>query len=156
MGWEREDVRVIQRRQQLQPVALMRTSGVVVFRVPIQDNPQVAFAGDEHPVCTFGADGLHPAFSESVHPRALRCGLLDLDVLGGEDNVEGVGENRVPVPDQVAEPVGPLPDVRQKFLASWVAQTAVGCSVTPRMCTRLVPSSRTKDTYNRLSMTVSI
>jgi len=74
----------------------------------------MAVAGDEHPVCTFGADGLHPAFSESVHPRALRCGLLDLDVLGGEDGVERIGKDGVSVPDQVSEPVGPLADIGQE------------------------------------------
>jgi len=44
----------------------------------------------------------------------LRCGLLDLDVLGGEDGVERIGEDGVSVPDQVSEPVGPLADIGQE------------------------------------------
>jgi len=113
LGWERDDVRAVQWRPQVQLVTLVRMSGVVVLRV-LQGDPQMAVADDERPVGTFGAEGLHPAFGKGVHLRGLRCRLLDLDGLGGEDGVECIGEDGVSVPDQVSEPVGPLTDVGQE------------------------------------------
>jgi hypothetical protein len=49
--------------------------------------------------------------ARDVHLRGLWCRLLDLDVRGGEDCVERVGEDGVSVPDQVSEPISPLADV---------------------------------------------
>ena len=103
--------RVVQWCPQVQPVALMRMSCVVVLRVLLQDDPKMAVADNEHPVSALGAEGLHPAFREGVHLRGLWCGLLDLDLLSGEDGVERFSEDRVSVPDHVSEPVGPLADV---------------------------------------------
>jgi len=52
-------------------MALMRASRVVVLGVPVQNDPQVAFADDEHPVGAFDTDGLHPALGEGIHLRTL-------------------------------------------------------------------------------------
>ena len=92
----------------------MRTSGVVVLRVLLQDDAQVAVTDDEHAIGALGSDRLHPAFGERVHLRALRRRLLSLDVYGGEDGVESSGEDGVSVPDQVSEAVGSLAGVGQE------------------------------------------
>ena len=46
MSWERDDVGIVQRCPQAQPVALVRTSGVVVPGVLVEDDVQVAVADD--------------------------------------------------------------------------------------------------------------
>jgi hypothetical protein len=42
-----------------------------------------------------------------------------------------------------------------RFRACCVVQAAVGCSVTPRMCTRRVATSMTTNAYSRRRVTVS-
>jgi hypothetical protein len=54
----------------------MRPMFVVVHGVLAEDGCQVPFAGDEHAVGAFPADGAHPAFSERVRPRRLRRVLM--------------------------------------------------------------------------------
>ena len=60
---------------------------------------------DEHPVSALGADGAHEAFRIGIHPRSLRRGGQHADSDRAEHGVEGGGELRIPIPDQVGEPV---------------------------------------------------
>jgi len=71
----------------------------------LQDAAQVAWAGDEHAVGALVAYGAHEALRVRVHPRGLWRGLDDLDADRTKHGVEGVGELRVAVPDQVGEAV---------------------------------------------------
>jgi hypothetical protein len=86
-------------------VALVTAPGVVVRDVLRENRVQVAFPGDQHPVSAFGADSAHETFRIGVHPGNLRSGGQHADTDRGEHGVEGSGELRVPVPDQVSEPV---------------------------------------------------
>jgi hypothetical protein len=116
----------------------------------------VAFPGDQHPVGTFCPHGFEPAFGVGVHPWALRRCLPDLDVFCGEGGAEGLSGDGVPVADQVAKRARPPVQVGQEFLAGWVAQVALGWVAMPRMCTRRVWSSMTKEAWRRWTVTVSI
>jgi hypothetical protein len=86
-------------------VTLVAASGVVVRNVLGEDRVQVALPGDQHPVSAFGADRAHEAFCVGVHPRGLRRGRQHAGSNRVEHGVEGGGEPRVPVPDQVGEPM---------------------------------------------------
>jgi hypothetical protein len=77
----------------------------VLLDVLVQDEAQVALASDEHPIRTLGPNGAHEALRVRVHPRSLWRTPDDLDADSGEHGVEGVGELRVAVPDQVGEAV---------------------------------------------------
>jgi hypothetical protein len=57
-GWERDVVRAVVGGAQVHVVSLVAAAGVVVPDVLGQDRVQVSFAGDEHPVGAFGADGV--------------------------------------------------------------------------------------------------
>jgi len=74
----------------------------------------VVFVVDEYPVGAFRSDCAYPAFRVGVHPGRLWCGLEDLDVVGGEHCVEGLGELGVPVPDQVLERLGLFAGVEEE------------------------------------------
>jgi hypothetical protein len=86
---------------QLDAVALVAASGVAVVHIAFQDEPEMPFARDEDPVGDLAADGGDPAFGGGVHPRRLRRGEHYLDASRREYGVEGSGELRVAVPDQV-------------------------------------------------------
>jgi hypothetical protein len=90
-------------------------SGVVVLGVLGEDGAQVLFAGDEEAVCAFAAYGAYPPLREGVRPWALRRRRDDLDVVAGEDGVEGGGELGIAITDEEPETPGPLAQVRQQI-----------------------------------------
>jgi len=74
----------------------------------------VAAIADQQPVQALGAHRAYPALGIGVGLRRPRWDLHDLDARGGEHRVERGGELRVPVAEQVSEPVGPLAEVHQQ------------------------------------------
>jgi len=85
--------RVLARRP-VRPVA------VIVIGVLAEDQPQVPFAGDQHPVQALAAGAGDPAFGYSVRARRLDRCLDDPRAHRGEHRIEPGGELRVPVADQ--------------------------------------------------------
>jgi hypothetical protein len=69
-------------------------------------------------------------------------------VVGGEDGVEGGGELGVSIADEIPKP--PVASSRSmvRLRARWVSQESVGWAVTPRMWTRRVACSMTKNAYS--------
>ena len=68
-----------------------------------------------------------------------------------------------PSPSRTAAPASPSPRTTgrswrrsmSRLRACWVSQAPVGCAVTPRMCTRRVACSMTKNAYSRRRVIVS-
>jgi hypothetical protein len=81
-------------------VLLQRPVLIVVVGVLGQDQPQVPFAGDQHPVQALAAGTAHPAFRDCVRTRRPDWRLDDLHPGCGEDRVKGDGELGVPIPDE--------------------------------------------------------
>jgi hypothetical protein len=95
----------------------MGPSGVVVLVVLGEDVPQVLLVVDQQPVGALGSDRAYEPLGVGVHPRRLRRALQDLDVVGGEDGVQGLGIAGVAVAQQVAEGGGALAEVVRRFRA---------------------------------------
>jgi hypothetical protein len=66
-----------------------------------QDQAQVPLAGDQHPVQALAAGAADPALRDRVRARRPHRGLDNSDPSRRQYRVEGSGELRVPVPDQV-------------------------------------------------------
>ncbi len=115
-GGESDDVRVVIGGAEAELVALVAVTLVVVFDVTVQDDPQVAFGGDEHPVGAFCWNSFHSALGVGVHSRCLRCGLHDLDSGGGEDCVEGGGGAAVAVANQMGESLAGVLEVEGELV----------------------------------------
>jgi hypothetical protein len=79
------------------PVACGRCS--VDVDVLAQDQPQVPFAGDQHPVQALTAGTGDPSFGNRVRTRRLHRTLDDPQTSSGKDSVERSGELGVPVPE---------------------------------------------------------
>jgi hypothetical protein len=79
-----------------------------------EDVPQVLLVVDQQPVGALGSDRAYEPLGVGVHPRRLRRALQDLDVVGGEDGVEGLGIAGVAVAQQVAEGGGVLAEVGEE------------------------------------------
>jgi hypothetical protein len=83
--------------------------------------------------------------------RGARTGVVTIltstavKVDGGEDSIEGDGEPAIAISDEEPEAgigvVGPMSRLR----ACWHSQAPVGWAVTPRMCTRRLACSMTKN-----------
>jgi hypothetical protein len=84
----------------------VRPVRVVVIDVLIEDQPQMPFAGNQHPVQALAAAAGDPAFGDRVRARRPYGRLDDPDADRGEHRVECRGELGVPVPDQELEAVG--------------------------------------------------
>ena len=74
--------------------ATMGSPSVVMGRVLGQDQPQMPFAEDQHPV------GEHEAFRKSIRSRAAGRDLHGLDTGAGQERVKRCGELPGPVADQ--------------------------------------------------------
>jgi hypothetical protein len=77
------------------------------------------------------------------------------DVFAGEDGVEGGGELRVPVADEMGEVGGAVAEVPQELAGLLGGPGWVGRAVTPRMWTVRVRTSMKNRAYSRCSPTVS-
>jgi hypothetical protein len=87
--------------------------------------------------------------------RHADAGLHDGDAVVVEDGVEGGSVAAVAVADQVFHGAG-VREVYDKFLASCVAQSAVGCAVAPRTRTRRAACSMIARTYSRAPAKVCV
>lgn len=99
-----------------------------------------------------GAEAVKDAILGTVTtlPEQLRRSHLDHgDGLAGGHGVEGGGELRGAVADEVGEVGCRVADCHISWRACWVAQAAVGWAVTPRMCTVRVCTSMTNSAYSR-------
>jgi hypothetical protein len=129
--------------------------GVVVIGVLAQDEPQMPFTSDQHPIQAFVASATYPAFGDRVRARRLYgCGD-DPDSDGGERGVQRRGELGVPVMDQELEAGDLIAMSMSRLRACWVTQVPVGWAVIPARCTRRVACSMNSKTYRRRRMTVS-
>ena len=148
------DGRVVIGRLMVQ--TLVRT---VLIEVPdelSQHGSGVAFVVNEHPVGALRANAAHEPFGVTVRPRRPRRCSHHVDAFGGEHRVERREVLGVPVPDQETGRLATR-SLRSitRFRATCVVHAPVGCAVTPRMWTRRVRTSITKNTYSRRSPIVS-
>ena len=79
--------------------AAMGSSSVVVGFVLGEDQPQMWFTEDQHPVGHLRPGGEHEPFGIGVRARAPGQDLHGLDAGVGQDRVEGSGELPGPVAD---------------------------------------------------------
>ena len=132
----------------------MRAMLVEVRGVRLKYLQRVPLTVEQQSVGALLPDAADEPFRVAVRPRRPRWNLHDLHRLGGEHGIEGVGELRVPVADQEPERAGPLPSSASRLRACCTVQAAVGCAVTPRMCSRQLVTSMTNNAYSRCSRTV--
>ena len=92
----------------------MGSPSVVVGRVLGQDQPQMPFAEDQHPVGDLGPGGEHEAFRKSIRSRAARRDLHGLDTGAGQDRVKRCGELPGPVADQEPQVRGAFTQIHQQ------------------------------------------
>jgi hypothetical protein len=93
---------------------------------------------DQHPIealLAHGAHGVRGALRVGVAVRAARRDLHHIDVFAHHDGVEGGRELRVPVPDQVREPVGVLAELPHQLARPLLTHSRVGWAVTLSTCT---------------------
>ena len=147
------DGRVVVGRPLLQ--ALTRTMLVEVRGVRLKQLPRVTLTVEQQPVSALLANAADEPFRIAVRPRRSCRRLDDLHALGGEHLVKGCGELRVPIADQEPERADPPPSSASRLRACCTVQPPVGCAVTPKMCTRRLATSITKNAYSRCSRTVS-
>jgi hypothetical protein len=83
----------------------MRPMLVVVAAVDAEHVLEMTAPDDEGPVEAVGADRAHPTLREGVRVRGLNWRADDLDALGAEDLIEGVGELGVAIVDEESEGV---------------------------------------------------
>jgi hypothetical protein len=72
----------------------------------------VSFAVDDHPVGALRSRGAYSSLGVTVRLRGPRRDLGYLHALAGENRVENGGELGVAVPDQEAEAVDPVTEIR--------------------------------------------
>ena len=121
--------------RRVQLTAAVGSSSVVVGLVLGQDRLQVSFAEDQHPVGDLGPGGEHEPLRESVRARASGWDVHGLDVGGGEDRVERIGELPGGVADQEVELRGAVPEVHQEVADLLGGPRPSGWAVTPAKCT---------------------
>ena len=92
----------------------VRPVHVAVVGVLAEDQPQVPFASDQHPVRALAPGACDPAFGYSIRARRLDRYLYDPHADRGEHCVERRGELRIPVPDQELQAVCAALEVYQQ------------------------------------------
>ena len=109
----------------------MQASAVVIGNVFAQHSPQVGFSENQQFVETFVSDRSDPALRESVGVGRTHRGMDDMDMLGGKERVEGLGELRIAVVDQEVDARGAsleVPDNLARLLVNpgsiWMLSTA--------------------------------
>ena len=94
---------------------LMRSVVVEVVRVPVEDSAGVSLVVDQQSVGAFVADAANEPFGVAVCLGRPGRDLVDVDVFGGEDGIESLGELGVPVTDQETKRGDPLAEVHQEI-----------------------------------------
>ena len=132
-SWEVNDGVVGPGRPELS--AAMGAPPVVVGRIVGQDQPQMPFAEDQHPVGDFGPGCEHEPFRISIRARASWRDLHGLDTSIGQDCVKRCGELPGPVTDQESEARGAITQIHHEIADLLYSPRAVGVRGNPRMCT---------------------
>src|SRR6266511_3555067 len=91
------------RSLQLEPT--MRPLVVVVVDIPTEHPVEMPPGEDEHPIRALSPHGSHPSLRHGVGPGGPDGSADHADVFGPPDVVEGPGELRVPVTDEVPDVV---------------------------------------------------
>src|SRR2546430_5561202 len=91
-----------------------RAMQVVVPGVLVQDQPQVPFAGDQHPVQAFAAGAGDPPLGDRVRARRTDRRCDDPPPDSREHGIECWGELGVPVTDEELEGVSVVLEVHQE------------------------------------------
>ncbi len=104
----------------------MRSVVIEMAHVLIKNSAGVSLVVDQHPVDALGADAADEPFRIAVRSRRWRRDLHDVDVFGGKDGVEGVGELGVPVADQKPNVVICSPRSISRLRAACTVQATVG------------------------------
>jgi hypothetical protein len=139
----------------LQPERPVRTVGVVVLDIDVEDLLEVAAPDDQQPVQALGPHRSDPALRVGVGVRRLHRRDQHLGALGAEHVVEAAGELRVAVAQHEAQLSSSFAEHSSKLRACWVTQPLLGLAVTPARWTRRVSSSMKNKTYSRRSQIVS-
>jgi hypothetical protein len=113
----------------------MRAPPVAAGLVLGQDQPQMPFAEDEHPVGDLGPGGEHEPFRTSIRARAARRDLHGLDTGAGQDCAGRLGELPGPVADREPEVRGAIARMRQQVADLLDSSRAVRVRGDPGMCT---------------------
>ena len=92
----------------------MRAVVIEVTLVVVQHDAGVSLVVDQQPVGALLADATNEPFGVAVRLGCLRRDLDHLDIIGGENGIEGGGELGVPVTEQEAERTDPLTEVHQQ------------------------------------------
>jgi hypothetical protein len=119
----------------------------VLVKVPgifVEDRGRVRLVVDQHPIGALFPSTANEPFRIAIRPRSPGRNLDDLHALGGEHRVERLCVFRVPIPDEEPEGARPLTEIRHKVAGPLHVHAAVGCAVTPRICTVRVRTSITK------------
>ncbi len=98
----------------------MRSSGVVVVDVSLEDTTEMSLIEHQDMVEHFLAHAPHPSFSKWISIGCLKRRMDDTDLLGLEDRVEGFGQLAVIVMNQATKSLFPLfdsPDVLASLLS---------------------------------------
>jgi hypothetical protein len=105
---------------------LRRSVVVEVVRVPVEDSAGVSLVVDQQSVGAFVADAANEPFGVAVCLRRPGRDLDDVDVFGGEDGVESLGELGVRSRIRKRSEEIRSPRSIRRFRAAWVVQAAVG------------------------------
>ena len=115
--------------------------GIVMIYVLAEDQPQVPFTGDQHPVQALAAGTGDPAFRDRVRPRRLHRRLDDPHT----DRVNTASDAAVNLVSRSRIKNLTLSARFSRFIsrlrACWVTHSPVGWAVIPARCTRRVPCS---------------
>ena len=98
--------------------ALVRAVVIEVAHVLVNNSVGVSVVVDQQPVGALGADTADEPFRIAVCPWRARRDLDHLDVVGGEDGIEGIGELGVPITDQETERADLVAQVHQQIAGS--------------------------------------
>ncbi len=87
---------------------------IVVIGILAEDQPQVPFAGDQHPVQALAAGAGDPPFGDRVRPRRPHGGLDGPHADRGEHRIERCGELGIPVMDEELEAASLVLEVHEQ------------------------------------------
>jgi len=129
---------------------------VVVLRVPGKRCCSVVLlVDDEDAVEELAADGADEAFGDRVRPGCWTGVLMIFTLVAvntvSKATVSLASRSRMRNRNRHAVSSGSMVRLR----ANWVSHVVVGCAVTPRMWTRRVACSMTKNAYSRRRAMVS-
>lgn len=99
---------------------------VVMLEVLDEDSLEVPAIEDQHPVKAFPAQGPHDALTDRVRPGRRLRGADDVDALGGEDGVEGVGELGITLPTSPTPASSPSTQATRRSpppVGSWLTKS---------------------------------